>query len=179
MLYVLNAGRSGKVLCCHQCTWRNLHTSCVPQCPQLLQPRHPQRLTLSEGSAEPGWAEHPLGTAGGRDTHPRVLQQGPPQPPWAALLSLPIPAASPLLLPLIPRAEGWQPLHPSQCHIPSGARQDKHRRCSARDCSGAGRQSRRKRSVRRLKIASGKGSLPAGRAGAASRPSPRVSEQAG
>lgn len=95
MLHVLDAGRSGKVLCCHQCTWRDLHTSCVPQCPQLLQPRRPQRLTLSEGSAEPGWAEHPLGTAGGRDTHPRVLQQGPPNHP--GLPSSPSPSPQHLL----------------------------------------------------------------------------------
>lgn len=129
--HVLDAGRSGEVLCCHQCTWRDLHTSCVPQFPQLPQPSHPQRVALTEGGAEPGWerglrcsspwAEHPLGTAGGRDTHPRVLQQDPPQPPWAAPLSLPIPAVSPPLLPLIPGAEGWQPSphqpvsHPIRC----------------------------------------------------------------
>lgn len=93
--------------------------------------------------------EHP--GAGGRETQPRVLQQDPPQPPRASLLSLPVPSTSPPWLPDVSQHRGMAAIpltHDSHCHIRSGARQDKHRRCLARDCSGEERQSRRKRSMR-------------------------------
>lgn len=117
----------------------------VPSCP-------PQSTSLAEGGngdsavALPGQSiprRHPA--AGGRETPPQDAPSGrspttPSLPPCLSSLSSPAPTS------LLAQRAGSHP--PRQCHIRSGARQDKHLGCSARDCSGEERQSRRKRSVR-------------------------------